>query len=110
MGPPHWGQAHVEVEGGWVEPPSSSPGWGSGTGGKSAGRPRSWKQSGKRAARLRWARKPKWRMRTKPGGRTWSRKRRKNSSTARVIRRCWLPCAESLQRKVTRFPARQTRR
>ena len=101
MGPPHWGQDHVEVEGWRVEQPSSSPGRSSGTGGKSAGRPRNWKQSGKRAARRRWARKPKWRMRTKPGGSTWSRKRRKNSSTARVIRRCWLPCAESLQRKVT---------
>ena len=76
-----------------------------GAGGKSAGRPRNWKQSGKRAARRRWARKPKWRMRTKPGGSTWSRKRRKNSSTARVIRRCWLPCAESLQRKVTWLPS-----
>src|ERR1017187_10953132 len=31
--------------------------------------------------------KPRWRMRTKPGGSTWSRKRRKNSSIARVIRR-----------------------
>ena len=110
IGPPHWGQDHVGVEGCRVEQPSSSPGCGSGTAGKSVGRPRNWKQSGKRAARRRWARKPKWRMRTKPGGRTWSRKRRKNSSTARVIRRCWLPCAESLQRKVTWLPSRETKR
>ena len=87
IGPPHWGQDHVEVEGWRVEQPSSSPGCGSGADGKSVGRPRNWKQSGKRAARRRWARKPKWRMRTKPGGSTWSRKRRKNSSTASVIRR-----------------------
>jgi hypothetical protein len=71
MGPPHWGQDHVEVEGWWVEPPSSSPGCGSGRDGKWAGRPRSWKQSGKRAARRRWARKPKWRMRTKTTGRIY---------------------------------------
>ena len=59
IGPPQWGQNQVEVEGWWVEQLSSSPGCGSGTGGKSAGRPRKWKQSGKRAARRRWARKPK---------------------------------------------------
>ena len=53
MGPPHWGQDHVEVGGCRVEPPSSSPGCGSGAGGKSIGRPRNWKQSGKRAARRR---------------------------------------------------------
>ena len=40
MRPPHWGQDHVEVEGWWVEQPSSSPGCGSGTGGESVGRPR----------------------------------------------------------------------
>ena len=68
MGPPQRGQDHVEVEGWWVEQPSSSPGCGSGTAGESAGRPRNWKQSGKRAVRRRWAGKPKWRMRTKPRG------------------------------------------
>jgi hypothetical protein len=30
----------------------------------------------------------------------WRRKRRKNSSTGRVIRNCWLAWAESRQRKV----------
>src|ERR1035438_9851985 len=110
MGPPHWGQDHEEVEGNVIDVPLSSSSGSSEVGGKSVGRPRNWKQRGKRAARRRWARKPKWRMRTKPVGSTWSRKRRKNSSTARVIRRCWLPCAESLQRKVTWFPARATRR
>ena len=110
IGPPQEGQDQVEVEGCGVEQPSSSPGGGPGAAGKSVGRPRNWKQRGKRAARRRWARKPKWRIRTKPGGSTWSRKRRKNSSTARVITRCWLPCAESLQRKVTWLPSRETKR
>ncbi len=36
-------------------------------------------------ARRRLARKPKERMRTKPRGRTWSRKRRRNSCEPRVI-------------------------
>ncbi len=40
----------------------------------------SWKHSGRREARLRLARNPKLRMRTKPGGSRWSRKRRSNSS------------------------------
>jgi hypothetical protein len=44
--------------------------------------PSSWKQSGKVVARLRLARKPKFRIRTKPSGSRCSRKRRKNSSTA----------------------------
>src|SRR5271156_4875623 len=62
--------------------------------------PRSRKHSGNRVARLRLARNPKLRMRTKPGGSTWSRKRRRNSSTARVMSRFLLPWAESRQRKV----------
>ena len=49
--------------------------------------PSSRKHSGNRVARLRLARKPKLRMRTKPGGSRWSRKRRRNSSTARVMSR-----------------------
>jgi len=110
MGPPHWGQGHEKIEGSVIDEPSSSSGGSPGMGGKLLGRPRNWKQRGKRAARRRWARKPKWRMRTKPGGSTWSRKRRKNSSTARVIRRCWLPCAESLQRNVTWLLSRATKR
>src|SRR6266571_1805325 len=43
------------------------------------------KHSGNSEARLRLARKPKWRMRTKLLGSRWSRKRRRNSSRARVI-------------------------
>jgi hypothetical protein len=37
MGPPHWGQDHVQVEGWRVEQPSSSPGCGSGVGGPAEG-------------------------------------------------------------------------
>src|ERR1039457_4320858 len=59
------------------------------------------KQSGKSVARFRLARNPKLRMRTNPGGNRWSRKRRRNSSTPRVMSRFLLPCAESRQRKVT---------
>ncbi len=59
IGPPHRGQDQVEVEGGGVEQPSSSPGGGPGAAGRSVGRPRNWKQRGKSAARRRWARKPK---------------------------------------------------
>ena len=70
--------------------------------------PSSCKQSGSSVARLRLARKPKLRMRTKPGGSRCSRKRRRNSSTGRVISRFLLPCAESRQRKVTLPSARAT--
>src|SRR5713101_3369306 len=52
--------------------------------------PSSWKQSGKVVARLRLARKPKFRIRTKPSGSTCNRKRRKNSSRDRVINFCSL--------------------
>ncbi len=41
--------------------------------------------SGGRVERRRLARKPKWRMRTKPLGSRCSRKRRKNSSSDRVM-------------------------
>src|SRR5450759_4603984 len=61
----------------------------------------SWKQSGRSVARCRLARKPKLRMRTKPRGSRWSRKRRRNSSTARVMSLFLLPWVESRQRKVT---------
>ena len=47
----------------------------------------SWKQRGRSVARCRLARKPKLRMRTKPRGSKCSRKRRRNSSTERVISR-----------------------
>ena len=50
----------------------------------------SWKQSGKVVARLRLARKPKFRIRTKPSGSRCNRKRRKNSSSDRVINFCSL--------------------
>ena len=53
IGPPHWGQDQVEVEGCGVEHPSSSPGGGPGAAGRSVGRPRNWKQRGKSAARRR---------------------------------------------------------
>ena len=61
----------------------------------------SWKQSGRRMARCRLARNPKLRMRTKPRGSRWSRNRRRNSSTSRVMSRFWLPWAESRHWKVT---------
>jgi hypothetical protein len=53
IGPPHLGQDQVEVDGCRVEQLSSSPGGSSDAAGKSVGRPRNWKQRGKRAARRR---------------------------------------------------------
>jgi len=47
-------------------------------------------------------------MRTNPGGNRWSRKRRRNSSTGRVMSLFLLPWAESRQRKVTLPSARAT--
>ena len=47
-------------------------------------------QSGRNAARRRLARKPKLRMRTKPGGSRCKRKRRRNSSKGSVITGFWL--------------------
>ncbi len=70
--------------------------------------PSSRKHSGNSVARLRLARKPKLRMRTKPGGSRWSRKRRRNSSTGRVMSLFLLPRAESRQRKVTLSSASAT--
>src|SRR5713101_2676107 len=72
--------------------------------------PSSWKESGKVVARLRLARKPKFRMRTNASGSRCNRKRRKNSSTARVSNFCSLLWAESRQRKVTFPSAKETRR
>src|SRR3989449_11111152 len=47
--------------------------------------------SGRRVERRRLARKPKWRMRTKPLGSRCNRKRRRNSSSDTVISFCsWL--------------------
>ena len=53
------------------------------------------KQSGRSFARWRFARNPKLRMRTKPRGTRWSRKRRRNSSAGRLMTRLRL-CARSL--------------
>jgi len=53
IGPPHWGQDQVGVEGCGVEQPSSSPGGGPDAAGKSVGRPRNRKQRGKSVARRR---------------------------------------------------------
>src|SRR5205807_995614 len=52
-------------------------------------------------ARRRLAKKPKWRIRTKPCGSRCKRKRLKNSSTGRGSNFCLLLSAESRQRKVT---------
>ena len=51
------------------------------------------RHSGNRADRRRFANNPKKRMRTKPRGKTCSRKRRRNSSAARVINRLLFPWA-----------------
>src|SRR5262249_40673303 len=58
----------------------------------------------------RLARKPKWRILTKPRGSTCSRKRRINSNASRVMVFCLLPCAESRQPKsnLTVFEAKQS--
>src|ERR1035438_9184678 len=45
------------------------------------------------SARLRLARKPKWRIRTKPEGSTWRRNRRMNSTASSVIVLLWFPSA-----------------
>src|SRR5258708_13555373 len=44
-------------------------------------------------ARLRLAKKPKCRIRTKPEGNTWRRKRRMNSTASSVIVLLWFPWA-----------------
>ena len=49
------------------------------------------RQIARRAVRQRLARKPKWRIRTNPLGRTCKKKRRRNSMAARVITRCLPP-------------------
>src|SRR6267378_1482940 len=79
IGPPHLGQDQrslgPEVETSWS------------VGGAALS---SWKQSGKVVARLRLARKPKFRMRTKPSGSRCNRKRRKNSWSDRGSNFCSL--------------------
>ena len=67
-------------------------------------------EMGKVVARLRLARKPKLRMRTKPLGSRCNRKRRKKSSSGRVSSFCSLWWAESRQRKVTFPSANETKR
>src|ERR1022692_4066952 len=68
------------------------------------------KHSGRRAARRRWAKNPKWRMRTNPGGRICRKKRRRNSSSGSFIRRFLFLWAESRHRKVTSPWSSATRR
>ena len=75
-----------------------------------AGVCRSVLQSFSASRRCGLARKPKWRILTKPAGRTWRRKRRINSTASSVMSLVWLPLAESLQRKVTRPSFIVTRR
>ena len=82
IGPPHWGQSQSGFD------CLASAAVGLDCDGCSA--PSSGKQSGRRAARRRLARKPKWRMRTKPLGSVCNRKRRRNSSSARLINLCSL--------------------
>ena len=69
-----------------------------------------WKQTGRSLERLRVLRKPKCRMRTKPGGNTCKRNRRKNSLTCKLISRLLFPCLESRHRKVTWSSANDTSR
>jgi hypothetical protein len=52
------------------------------------------------SARLRFAKRPKWRIRTKPSGRTWMRKRRRNLF-AETVMTFGLPAST----KVNTFPA-----
>lgn len=59
------------------------------------------RHSGSSPVRLRVLRKPKCRMRTNPRGSTCSRKRRRNSSTVKLIRRFLFLWAESRHRNVT---------
>jgi hypothetical protein len=96
MGPAHWGQSQ-RSHGAGAEI------WGC----AAAAEPSDGKQSGKVVARRRLARKPKWRMRTKPLGSTCNKKRRRNSSSDRVSNFCSLWCAESRQRKVTFPPSKR---
>jgi hypothetical protein len=53
--------------------------------------PSSCLQRGSICCRRRFARKPEKRIRTNPRGKTWSMKRRRNSSAVTVILRCLLP-------------------
>ena len=70
MHPPHFGQRQRGLASGVVDVSDSVV-----CGGAEAS---AWKQSGRSVARRRLARKPKWRMRTKPLGSRCNRKRRRN--------------------------------
>ena len=72
--------------------------------------PRHWKQSGRSTPRRRLARKPKFRMRTKPFGSRCSRKRRRKSSAGNGNFFSTFPCARSLQVNVTSPFSKETRR
>jgi hypothetical protein len=79
MVPPQTGQFQSGAERVWVEVCVAAICWGS---------PvlwNRWKQSGRRAARRRLARKPKLRRRTKPRGNRWRRKRRAGMSAAGAL-------------------------
>ena len=75
---------------------------------RSAELPSRLKQSGSSLLRWRLARKPKLRMRTKPRGSRWSRKRRRNSSAGKLMTRFRLLWVESRQRKRTSPSAKET--
>ena len=81
IGPPHLGQSQSGSDS-WVGEVSGSISDGT--------VPSAAKHSGSSRERRRLARKPKWRMRTKPLGSRCSRKRRKNSSSDTVISFCSL--------------------
>src|SRR5208337_304407 len=82
IGPPHFGQRQRSLESLVEEAFCSVCG--------SGAEPSNRKQSGNVVVRLRLAKKPKLRMRTKPLGSRCSRKRRKNSSSDRVSNFCSL--------------------
>ena len=81
IGPPHLGQRQRGFDS-WVAEVSGSVG--DGTVASAA------KHSGSSVERRRLARKPKWRIRTKPLGSRCNRKRRRNSSSEMVISFCSL--------------------
>ena len=84
MDPPHWGQVQqAAAASAFVAPGVPCA--------RAAASER--KQIGNRAVRCRVARKPKCRMRTKPLGSRCNKKRRKNSSTGKVIKRFLFLCA-----------------
>src|SRR5262245_39924296 len=75
--------------------PSAWPGAGVTWRGSSTGRGtlKSWRQRCSFSLRQRLARNPKCRIRTKPDGSTWCKKRRMNSTASKAITFAALPCA-----------------